>query len=141
MTKTSTYWTVTLPTEPWEPFYHRSKNGEERPIRSSSRASPGYPAYKRRCPVATSSRISHATVRRCRTTDRVDWPTEQQNDPVVGEIYRAVCDKTAPPTPDAIAHHNAEIKSLYSQIDRLSISDAKVLYRMFTNLSTGQTNE
>ena len=75
------------------------------------------------------------------STDRIDWPTEQQNDPVVGEIYRAVRDKTAPPTPDAIAHRSAEIKSLYSQIDRLSISDAGVLYRMFTNLSTGQTNE
>ena len=74
-------------------------------------------------------------------SDRIDWPAAQQNDSVVGEIYRTIRDKTTPPTPDAITHRCAEIKCLYAQIDRLHISDTGILCRTFTNTSTGQNHE
>ena len=73
-------------------------------------------------------------------TDRIDWPTSQQRDPIVGEVYRLVQAGTPPPTPESTTDRSAEAKSLFSQMDRLTISTDGILRRTFVNPDTGSTH-
>lgn len=54
--------------------------------------------------------------------DRIDWPTAQQNDPTVGEIYRLIRTGTPRPSPESVSDCSAEMKSLCAQYDRLRIT-------------------
>ena len=58
----------------------------------------------------------------------------QQNDPIIGEIYRTVLDQTPAPTPEMLTARN-----LYSHLSSLRISDQGVLYRIFTDHYSSQT--
>jgi len=88
-----------------------------------------------------ASRSQPADTSQSAQCDRTNWPTVQKNDPVICEIYRSVHDGSAPPTPDSISACSSELKSLYSQIDLLKISDTGTLYRVFFNTDTKQTHE
>jgi len=74
-------------------------------------------------------------------TDNVDWPHAQQNDPVVGEVYRLVQAQSPCPTPEAISDRSDESKTLYAQYDRLKITQEGILCRAFTSNSTGLTHD
>jgi len=68
---------------------------------------------------------------------RIDWPTEQQNDSVVGEVYRLVQAGSLRPTPESLTDRSAEVKSLLAQYDSLAINNYGILYRSFTDAGTG----
>ena len=69
--------------------------------------------------------------------DRIDWPTVQQNDSAVGEVYRLIQAGSPRPSPESLADRSAEEKGLLAQHDRLAIDSNGVLYRSFANADTG----
>lgn len=73
--------------------------------------------------------------------DRIDWPTAQQNDPTVGEIYRLIRTGTPRPSPESVSDCSAEMKSLCAQYDRLRITENGILCRTFFHTDTGTTSD
>ena len=69
----------------------------------------------------------------------VDWPSVQQNDPEVGEIYQLVHAGRPRPAPDSITARSAEFKSLSAQLDRLKLTPDGILCRTFVDNVTGAT--
>ena len=73
--------------------------------------------------------------------DVVDWPTAQQNDPVIGEVYRLVRVGSPSPTPESLAGCSAEMKSLCAQLDSLRIRGNGVLCRVFHDANTNTSHD
>jgi len=73
--------------------------------------------------------------------DRIDWPRVQQDDPIVGKIYRLVQAGSPCPSPESVSHCCNEMKSLCAQFDRLKLSDNGTLCRTFTSTNTGTTHD
>ena len=73
--------------------------------------------------------------------ERTDWPKVQQDDPVIGEIYRRVKAGDPAPTSECISSSCKETKSLCAQLERLRINDSDILCRLYTDTSTGRTHE
>ena len=72
------------------------------------------------------------------TPEPPDWPVLQQSDPQIGFVYRLVQTGSSAPPAEQLASMGVEVKTLCSQLDRLSLSDCRVLQREYTEPHTGR---
>ena len=68
----------------------------------------------------------------------VDWPGEQRADPDLAFICQLLETGETPPTPDQVTDRSADLKTLLSQFQRLSLTSDGTLCREFTVNSTGR---
>ena len=72
-------------------------------------------------------------------SSNLDWPEAQKADPDVRYIYDLLISKAGAPEPGVLTSKSADIKTMCSQIERLSISSTGILVRRWTDHSSRRT--